>query len=264
MSNTASVEQAIEDINNETWPNRVHVKLIDGEKFWFKVYSFRNYPFGRVAHRLFSFIVRQPFLKATKLNSPTTCLQRELKKAQDFRDAGFLTPQIMAVKHNIVAMKDAGTAFQEYLAPVAAKDADLYDKLLCEWAGQYGKLHAKGLCHGRPHLRDIIFQNNQWIFLDFEEQPEDVMPLATAQARDLLLIFHVLSRKIRVESNLEKALLAYSKHAPREVLIALHKILQDIEPIIKLAKFLSKLHSGSDIKRFISATDFLKQNLEIT
>lgn len=53
-------------------------------------------------------------------------------------------------------------------------------------------IHRHGTAHGRPKMRDFVWRDGTVTILDLEEQPWEVMSMADAQARDVLLWIHDL------------------------------------------------------------------------
>lgn len=263
MQHQQLIQDTITDFNKRESSIRIMSKTLDGKKLWFKRHSNRNFSIGRVAHRLGSFLVLHSFLKATPLYKADQALSREVAKLKKFQECGFNTPELIYTSNDVMVLSDAGDTLEQTLSSLRKTDPEKYDELLCQWVHEFGKIHKTQLCHGRPHLRDTTFHNDKWTFLDFEEHPEEVMPIEVAQARDLLLIFHGLSRKMLNKDNFDIAMQEYRKNAPEEVLNAMRKILKDIGFVIAIAKFLDRLNAGKDIKQFVLATNFLKQNLEL-
>src|SRR5690606_39575859 len=91
------------------------------------------------------------------------------------------------------------------LAPPLPGALPIY-AMLVEMAGALGRVHARGLCHGRPHPRDLFrTADGRWGYLDFEEEPEASMPLAAAQAREVWLMFMEIAGRDRKSTRLNSS-----------------------------------------------------------
>lgn len=243
---------------------RVHQHLIDDQVFWVKQFNWRNVTFGRVFHRGITPLLRKQYLKAAPIYISDKALLKECEKAKIFQEAGLLTPEIVLTHRNFMVTKDAGSTLVSELVKMREESQfDKHDQLLCEWAAQIGKIHAAGLCHGRPETRDTIYQDGNWIFFDFEEFPEEVMPLQFAQARDLFLIFHILSRDMHEKSNLDAAMSAYREYGPADAYDALRSALEDVKFVNSLIFKIPPKIRGRDLRQSIGSIEFLAQHMGI-
>ena len=60
------------------------------------------------------------------------------------------------------------------------------------------KLHQAGVAHGAPLLRNLTIRDDDKIgFIDFEEDPNERMPIIDAQARDILLFVFSIQREFK-------------------------------------------------------------------
>ena len=251
-------EKLIEDMANV----RVAFQMVGGDKIWFKRYDLNVRNWAQRLHSLFSRVFNNPIFYASSPMSPQEALKHEVGKIEQFGAKGFNVPKVLYEGEIVLAISDLGDNLEIVFKKNSEQDRDYCDKLLCLWAGEIGKLHAAGLCHGRPHPRDVTYTNENWAFLDFEENPESVMPMEYAQARDFFLLFHQLVKLMGNKKILDEALKMYKKNAPAEVLVVAQKSLRDLGWVIKLAGLLVKISKRNDLERFLLASHFLKQNLE--
>ncbi|MCY1250765.1 hypothetical protein D9M72_644340 [compost metagenome] len=83
------------------------------------------------------------------------------------------------------------------------------------------------------------------------------MPLATAQARDIWLLFlQIASRALKPETP-DRAFAAWKLEAPAETVVALSQIMPFFTRLLPLARFLLRIQNGQDLVRFVAATDYL-------
>ena len=240
---------------------RVHAVEFEGKKYWLKRYGTERPPVARFGHKLLAFIMRKPIFRASPIYSPQKALEAEIAKLKAFENAGFPSIELIGVEGLVFVTKHAGKDLERTIA-VNKSDTETNDEIMCQWAGLFGRIHMAGLCHGRPHLRDSIYNDGSWVLMDFEEHPEAVMPLATAQARDLVLLFMQLVKSINDIDKLDEAMKRYKENAPVAVLEEAAKVIRDIQPFISLLDLTVRIVPRKDTKRLSLATRFLQQNLE--
>ncbi|MBD9592906.1 serine/threonine protein phosphatase [Ensifer sp. ENS05] len=198
-----------------------------------------------------------PVLLPSPLLDVEGMIEREVRQIATFSAAGFMTPEVVYRGPKVLVLSHLGLPVSKHMGPLRNSDAAAHDQLQVRCAAELGRLHRAGLCHGRPHPRDFIIDNGEFGFLDFEEVPASVMPLATAQARDLWLLFlQVASRAVQPETP-AAAFAAWRRAAPAEASRALTEIMPLFIRFLPLARFVLRFRKGNDIIRFIAATDYL-------
>jgi hypothetical protein len=202
------------------------------------------------------------FLRASRVADAQALVERELRKLEAFRQAGIAVPAV--VHHGaavLVLTHVAGIADLE-LNRLRETDPDAHDALLVGAAAALGRAHSAGLCHGRPHTRDMFLADGRWGFVDFEEEPEAVMPLGAAQARDLWLLFLQISTRALRGGTEGQALAAYFQAGPHGTLAGLQSIIRFFSPLLPPLALVEKVWLGSDGRRLLKATRFLKRALQ--
>ncbi|MES5045032.1 lipopolysaccharide kinase InaA family protein [Rhizobium nepotum] len=185
-------------------------------------------------------------------------MRRELETLQAFRGRGFPVPPIIYTSRTAVVLGDVGPTVMERMDAMKATTPVEHDALLVKSAEALGELHAAGLCHGRPHVRDFFLENGRIGFMDFEEHPQEVMPLATAQARDIwLLFFQVATRACNPPETCDAALAGWRENAPPRAQDELCRLIGILGRFLPLARLIGRVRMGSDLRRFIMATDYL-------
>ena len=231
------------------------------KSYWIKNYHAENVSWGRWGHAAVSVLIPSPVFKASPILGPAEAKQYELDKLRAFQAAGFDTPTIVHEGRLHFVMSDEGPTLNRTLIEIENSDPARHDKLLCGWIEEIGRVHASGLCHGRPHVKDIIYKRGKWVHLDFEEAPETVMPLETAQARDLILVFHQMVRRMKNSENLHTALEMYRTEVPEKNIAAARESLDSLVPLAKFAELICRIKQWKDIYQFSQAIRFLKENL---
>jgi tRNA A-37 threonylcarbamoyl transferase component Bud32 len=145
--------------------------------------------------------------------------EREIAAMQRFREAGARVPELRWRRGAVIAITDIG----ETLRSIEGKlgEAGIEHAAMAA-AAQLSRIHAHGLTHGRPILRNLTWDGATIGFLDFEENPMSVMPLAAAQARDILLLLASLGRRNSREL-VKSAFAAYAMTMPPGVAPELHR-----------------------------------------
>ncbi|WP_083213675.1 MULTISPECIES: hypothetical protein [unclassified Ensifer] len=224
---------------------------------WIKRY---RRPGPRLGSRALAFASRfggLAMLRPSPLLDIDGMIEREVRQIECFSAAGFRTPQIVYRGPTVLVLTHLGLPVSKHMGPLRESDSEAHDQLLVRCAAELGRLHAAGLCHGRPHPRDFAIDEDAFGFLDFEEVPATVMPLATAQARDVWLLFlQVASRALRPETP-DRAFAAWKLAAPTQAVHALGEMMPAITRLLPLARFLLRLRQGQDLIRFIAATAYL-------
>jgi tRNA A-37 threonylcarbamoyl transferase component Bud32 len=207
---------------------------------------------------MFARLFRIPILRPSPQLSAEAMQARELARISAFADAGFPVPKVVYASATAMVMSDVGPTIDYRMRVLKRSDPAAHDALLVQVADALGRVHAAGLSHGRPHVRDFFLEDGEVGFMDFEEDPASVMPLAMAQARDVLLYFLVVaSRALDAGATCPAALQAWLAHAPDAARHELVRLTALIGRILPLARLIGRLHMGSDLRRFIMATEFL-------
>ncbi len=245
----------------ESRGRRISSAEIGGRKVWIKRYDAERLPIAKWLHGKTNPVLGPwPYLKSSPILPVAGMAARERRKHAAFRAGGFRVPDIVFANDRAMITVDVGRSLDDTLRS-ARGDAGAHDGLLVDAAASLGSLHSAGLCHGRPHLRDCYLAEGGIGYIDFEEEPEAVMPLAHAQGRDAwLAFFHVVTRAMDV-STPSVAYDAYRDAAPAETVAALSELVGAFGRISPLLSLASKVHDGGDLRRLRAATGFLQAAL---
>ncbi|MCZ7498088.1 MULTISPECIES: phosphotransferase [Rhizobium/Agrobacterium group] len=185
-------------------------------------------------------------------------MRRELDTLQAFKASGFPVPPVIYSSRTAVVLGDVGPTIIERMDAIKAAAPAEHDALLVKSAEALGELHAAGLCHGRPHVRDFFLEDGRVGFMDFEERPQEVMPLETAQARDIWLLFlQVATRACDARKTCDAAFARWRENAPPRALEELCRLTGILGRFLPVARLIGRVRMGSDLRRFIMATDYL-------
>ena len=229
---------------------------------WVKRYGTERAIVWTRAQGFLARLFRQPFLRASPRLDRKAMVDREIRRIAAFAAKGLPVPRVLYRSDSALVLSDAGPTVNARLAELKSVDPAAYDDLLVTCASDLGTLHAKGLCHGRPHPRDLFLDEARIGYMDFEEEPEAVMPLATAQARDLWLLFlQIVPSALDGETTVGLAFSAWMANAPTDALMELGLLVSFLAKFLWLTRLIGRVHMGSDLRRFLAATRYLSQVL---
>lgn len=242
---------------------RIASVMRQGKKAWVKRQGIERRPFGKRLHARLSFLLPAAFMRASPVRNAIEMNLQEERKIKAFQAAHIPVPQILAVDGPAIMISDVGQTVQKRLNELRKSDAKKHDALLVECAHALGQVHESGLVHGRPHPRDMFMSKDGLGFFDFEEEPEAVMPLSDAQARDAwLLFFQISSQAIDKDVTQNAAFAAWKACVSAETLRELRKIVRFFSIFITPLKLAKPIYLGGDGKRMLSAMEFLSSNLK--
>jgi tRNA A-37 threonylcarbamoyl transferase component Bud32 len=240
---------------------RISSADLDGRRVWIKRYDAEPMPLAKRLHALVSPLSPLPFLRSSGTTDGGALVERELRKMRAFRAAGILVPTVLYRGDVAMVLTHVAEIVQDELRRLRQSDPAAHDRLLVETTVALARAHSAGLCHGRPHPRDMFVSDGRWGFVDFEEEPEAVMPLRIAQARDLWLLFMQISSWALLPDTEEQALSAYVEAGPAGVLTELAAIVGAVSPLLPPLALMEKVALGGDGRRLLKATRFLKAAL---
>lgn len=237
---------------------RVERVALSSRQVWIKRYGTEKPPAWRHLQTALSRIIPVAFLRPSAYLSPREMAERETQRIGVFKEKGIAVPDVLYASDGAIVLADAGITVQRRLAQLKESDPIAHDDLMVACAAELGRLHARGLCHGRPYPRDMFFVGNRLGFMDFEEDPQTVMPLEVAQARDIWLLFLQIATGARLGLETQnRAYEAWSAQAPAAARAELQRMIRFLGGFLFLARLIGRVHMGSDLQRFIVATSFL-------
>ncbi len=244
-----------------TQPRRLSFAEIDGRTVWIKRFDTERRPLAKRLHALAS-----PLLPSALHASPNVdaagAATREARKAASFNAAGFPTPTILWRGGAVLVLAEVSEIVQKMLGRLREADPAGHEDLLVEMAAALGRVHAAGLCHGRPHPRDMFRRaDGTWGYLDFEEEPEAAMPLATAQARDVWVLFMQIVARAQHEDTGARAFAAWRAEAPAGVVPELRKAVSRLSLALPGLRLLRPVGLGKDGRNLLDAIAFLRSAL---
>ncbi|KQZ82772.1 serine/threonine protein phosphatase [Mesorhizobium sp. Root157] len=239
---------------------RVSRATVDGRIVWIKRYDAQRKSLAKLLHALVSPVL-PVFLRSSAQVNAVEAIEREVRKMAQFRAGGFAVADVVFSNQSVLVLSDVGEVAQRTLTGALAADPARHDEFLVDLARALGEVHRAGLCHGRPHPRDMFLRDGEVGFLDFEEEPEAVMPLVMAQARDAWLLFLQISPRAALPQTQSRALAAYRAAAPLEVIPALRTLTGFFSRAVAPLRLVPHDLLGKDGRFAIEATRFLSNAL---
>lgn len=118
--------------------------------------------------------------------------QTEQRRLQELHALGIRVPEVIAAGDDSLLLSDLGPTLASRLR---AADPGLAQSLTGSAIDAVASVHERGAYLGQPLARNLTVDGLGRVgFLDFEEDPGEVMSLADAQARDWLLFAAGISR----------------------------------------------------------------------
>ncbi len=203
-------------------------------------------------------LLRLSFVRPSPAETGEGMVKRDLRRMQSFARNGIATAKIIYTSGNAIVLSDVAPTVERRLGELREGQPAAHDDLLVFCSRELGRLHAAGLCHGRPFPRDMFISDDRLGYIDFEEEPEAVMPLATAQARDLWLLFLQLSdRAVDRHQTQDRAYQAWAACASQAAIAELGTMTRSLSRFLWLARLIGRIHMGRDLRQFILATSYL-------
>ncbi len=189
------------EMTQEQWQSAMNsaerIEQIGSSKdiYWLKKAAPPRGVFRYHALNFFSWLLRIPLLKAVPQPGGNQAINNEINRINQLAEAGISVPQIMARDKDWLLIKDVG---QSIIKTLKQKDTSqsVRQHLFQSCLGALKHLHLKQQYLSQAFIRNMLIDSEtQTItFIDFEDDPIEVMSLAEAQARDVLLLVNSTAR----------------------------------------------------------------------
>ncbi|MGY6410876.1 MAG: hypothetical protein ACXIUV_07630 [Alkalilacustris sp.] len=142
-----------------------------------------------------------------------SAFERERTALRALAGRGLPVARLVAEAPGLLAVEDCGTPLRSVLSDRACP---LPERLVAARAGgaALAALHAAGVAHGRPDLRDICWRDGRATLIDFERCPEIPAPLGKLREDLFLLVFSAVVALGRDAPEVAALLAGYRRTAP--------------------------------------------------
>ncbi len=166
-----------------------------------------------------------PILRHGALHDEKTALKLEAERLRLWQSKNLPAPRLLAEGDGWIVLSNGGLGFWDVLV---AASPEARQELLPDALNLLLSVHRAGEAHGRPMVKDMTRdENGGMALLDHEEDASKIMPLTTAQARDIL-IFLTSTVKFATRDTLaymaRQALLQSDPQVRKEIFKALHRL----------------------------------------
>ena len=145
--------------------------------------------------------------------------QIEARRLAELQAQGVHVPQVIGEGSSTLLLSDIGETFAAQLR-AANGNPEQIDGLTCKVVDAIVSAHARGAYFGQPLPRNITIDAAGRVgFIDFEEDPLEVMTLAQAQARDWLMFAFGMSKYYDGRTGVLADILARAMQAEPEVAV---------------------------------------------
>jgi tRNA A-37 threonylcarbamoyl transferase component Bud32 len=147
-------------------------------------------------------VLGQPMLRAVPAPGGRAAQGIEVARLRALAAAGVAVPQVLHVTEGWFALSYLGARSVDQLLRHDAGNGRQYWE---DGLQAIRDLHRLGQNASQCFARNMIWHEGKVSFIDFEDDPASVMPLASAQARDWLLFLHSTAFTLQFADNAEYA-----------------------------------------------------------
>jgi len=142
-------------------------------------------------------LVPLAILRRDKAARGPDTLLRQAARIRELAGKGLPVPALLYADREFLITADCGQVIEKAVRSAHRRVQSGFDEaalhaILLAITRTIADIHRAGTAHGRPKMRDFVWRDGTVTILDLEEQPWDVMSMADAQARDVLLWIHDL------------------------------------------------------------------------
>lgn len=174
-------------------------------------------------------------------------LERERRAYHDLGNRGLPVAELVDEGSDHLVVRDAGQPLSKIVADPAIP-SDVRSNILMVAAEALHSLHAAGVAHGRPSLRDMMWDGDRVTFIDFERYRTPRDP-RRAQALDLILFaFSCYEAAGRADPQVEAALEHYRQRDTAGIWPAAARRLARLRWFERLVLAVPRLRRSGDVR----------------
>lgn len=211
---------------------------LEGQRAWLKQYGEGS---RAVALGLLNFVANRFHLDALRPpphRGGDAAARTEARRLGELQAQGVNVPAVLGTGHAALVLGDNGSSFNTCLRE--ANDAGR-DRLVAAAMQAMADAHAQGAYFGQPLPRNLTWDGERVGFIDFEEDPLEVMDLAQAQARDWLMFGYGVAKYYADRPQQLQALMAAAMDGANEpVREHAHAVTGRLQHVAKASKKLGR------------------------
>jgi tRNA A-37 threonylcarbamoyl transferase component Bud32 len=196
--------------------------LIEGQRAWLKHYGEGS---RAMALGLLNFVARRFQLDALRPpphRGGAQAREIEARRLDELKAQGIHVPDVIGQGRAALVLEHTGASFNTCLRQA---DAAGCDRLVAAAIDAIAQAHRRGAYFGQPLPRNMTWDGQRVGFIDFEEDPLEVMDLGQAQARDWLMFGYGVAKYYEQRPQVLEALLAEAMEgAERPVVAHAHEV----------------------------------------
>ncbi|TVS18641.1 MAG: hypothetical protein EA424_10440 [Planctomycetaceae bacterium] len=241
-------------------PDRLVFSLtFDQQKVWIKRRPEPKKLFWHRLQKILAVVLHAPLLRPTVSTGGAESLRHEADRLARLRAHGIPVPDVILCEPDFLVTEDCGAPLDVWLwtLPTIQERRVWLERALQLLL----RVHAVGMVHGRPMLRDMLIEEGELTLIDLEEDPTQFMPLAHAQARDLWLFMVGVAPLLANEMEAAKVLAQWRDSICSETQRVLRRLVKTLRPFSwTLDKTLAR-HLGRDLQRAVLANNAMTRAL---
>ncbi|CAN5670649.1 hypothetical protein BH23PSE2_BH23PSE2_13570 [soil metagenome] len=231
----------------------VEPTVVAGRRAWRKQYAGSQRRWALALLAGIARMLQAPPLRPPPRQAPEQARALEERRLRTLQAQAVRVPGILDSGPDWLALEDMGPTLATCLHAVSG-DPHATDELARRAIAAITAAHRGGAYFGQPLPRNLALDDRGVGFLDFEEDPLEVMTLEQAQARDWLLFGYGIARYYddrpqALAALLDEALTA----APPSVSGSVREVGGRLQPLARLARY-----CGRRARSFAHAVDALR------
>lgn len=170
---------------------------VDGEEVWIKKATSHHAPWRYGALRMLGSLVRTPALMPVPHPGGDEAIATEVRRLRDLAARGVRVPLLLATQPDALLLLHLGRAGEPAISLAEELDRSLLGPpgdTFAVWRQGFAAIrsvHATGSCLSQAFARNLVrCPGGEIAFIDFEDDPQAVLPLADCQVRDVLCYLH--------------------------------------------------------------------------
>ena len=241
-------------LNNE----RVFDVKWQGSRLWVKQAEASSSTIWHWFSWLIAKLTDNPLFKPTVTTDGRTALAGEVQRINWLNNEGASVPQIIASGENWFATADHGITLQKLLKRSELDEQQL-QYILQQAAIALANLHRLNAWHGRPALKDILWDGDKITLIDFEENPINHLTPVQCMSRDVFLFMHSVMRFYEVDNPVISAVWnKYCDNAANEISQSAINLAKSMPWLFWLSKLIQPI-AGNDVRQTYKALYFFRK-----